>query len=197
MAILWSEQPITLPGKTQRTLRATLSAFCWNKGTRSIFSFGRTVVSTQMVLEVGGWFQVGAGSWKAGVASWKVGSALWKAVVASSKSGAGSTTGAKSGAGLNSGAESGTVSGSGVEFGDDSGTGATILSVDTGGVAILSVDTGGEAILSVDTGGLECKAGGLECVAAGRGFGMPAARAEVSGGSSTLDNNPLLSRTGP
>ncbi|ROL53229.1 hypothetical protein DPX16_20868 [Anabarilius grahami] len=87
-------------------------------------------------------------------------------------------------------------SGLGEECGDTGG--AAILCGDTGGAAILCRDTGGAAILSVDTGRLECVAtGGLECEVAGGGFGMPAARAEISGGSSTLDNNPLRSRTGP
>ncbi|ROL55602.1 hypothetical protein DPX16_23619 [Anabarilius grahami] len=96
--------------------------------------------------------------------------------------------------------------------------GAAILSVDTGGVECVAtgelecvatselecVATGElECVATSElecaaTGGLECEAAcGLECEVAGGGFGMPAARAEISGGSSTLDNNPLRSRTGP
>lgn len=72
------------------------------------------------------------------------------------------------------------------------------MSVDTGGLGLECVATGGLGLECVATGGL-----GLDGEAAselegeaGRGFRMPAARAEISGGLFTLDNTPLRSRTG-
>ncbi|ROI15922.1 hypothetical protein DPX16_1015 [Anabarilius grahami] len=90
--------------------------------------------------------------------------------------------------------------------------GTPSTSFSTAGAAILPVGTGKAAILSIASRALECVATDelesvatdepacaasdeFECEAAGGGLGMPAAHAEISGGSVTLERNPLRSRT--